>query len=109
MNRTVRFPSSGQMTMLRILLLILSLFCTLEYVQSLTRPVVVGHRGTAYLPELTLASQSMAHAFGANIIEIDVCVSRDDQLIVIHGNRIQIIRFKLMFSFYIRSLFECCQ
>jgi glycerophosphoryl diester phosphodiesterase len=27
----------------------------------------------------------MAHAYGADIIEIDVCLSRDDQLIVIHG------------------------
>ena len=35
--------------------------------------------------ELTLASQSMAHAYGADIIEIDVCLSQDDQLIVIHG------------------------
>ena len=51
------------------------------------RPLVIGHRGTAYLPELTLASQAMAHAFGADIIEIDVCLSRDSQLIVIHGNR----------------------
>ncbi|CAF3680196.1 unnamed protein product [Rotaria socialis] len=48
------------------------------------RPLVIGHRGTAYLPELTLASQSMAHAYGADIIEIDVCLSRDNHLIVIH-------------------------
>lgn len=73
--------------MLRMFLTIVLFICTVEYVQSLTRPVVVGHRGTAYLPELTLASQSMAHAFGVDIIEVDVCVSRDDQLIVIHGNR----------------------
>ncbi|CAF2389203.1 unnamed protein product [Rotaria sp. Silwood2] len=55
-----------------------------EICQCLQRPLVVGHRGTAYLPELTLASQSMAHAYGADIIEIDVCLSRDNQLIVIH-------------------------
>ncbi|UJR10412.1 hypothetical protein I4U23_014616 [Adineta vaga] len=48
------------------------------------RPLVIGHRGTAYLPELTLATQSMAHAYGADIIEIDVCLSKDNQLIVIH-------------------------
>lgn len=88
--------------MMMMMMLRLSIFlfvCTLGYVQSLTRPVVVGHRGTAYLPELTLATQSMAHAFGADIIEVDVCVSRDDQLIVTHGNQIPIICFKLMFSF----------
>ena len=51
------------------------------------RPLVIGHRGTAYLPELTIASQSLAYAYGADIVEIDVCLSRDNQLIVIHGNR----------------------
>jgi glycerophosphoryl diester phosphodiesterase len=56
--------------------------------QGLGRPLVIGHRGTAYLPELTLASQAMAHAYGADIIEIDVCLSRDNQLIVIHGNHL---------------------
>lgn len=55
--------------------------------ETIDRPLVIGHRGTAYLPELTLATQSMAHAYGADLIEIDVCLSRDDQLIVIHGNK----------------------
>lgn len=82
------FLFSRPIIMFRAFHTIVLLICTLEYVQCLTRPVVVGHRGTAYLPELTLASQSMAHAFGADIIEVDVCVSRDDQLIVIHGNRV---------------------
>lgn len=53
---------------------------------SFERPIVIGHRGTAYLPELTLSTQSMAHAYGADIIEIDVCLSRDNQLVVIHGS-----------------------
>ena len=43
--------------------------------QGSQRPLVIGHRGTAYLPELTLASQSLAHAYGADIIEIDVCLT----------------------------------
>ena len=59
--------------------------CILQICHGLQRPLVIGHRGTAYLPELTLASQSMAYAYGADIIEIDLCLSRDDQLIVIHG------------------------
>jgi glycerophosphoryl diester phosphodiesterase len=65
-----------------IFLLVISIF---GLCQGLERPLVIGHRGTAYLPELTSASQSMAHAYGADIIEIDVCLSRDNQLIVIHG------------------------
>ena len=69
-----------------VMLLILLFFCHLAASSSNPqRPLVIGHRGTAYLPELTLASQSLAHAYGADIIEIDVCLSRDDQLIVIHG------------------------
>lgn len=74
---------SVQITMFSIILLFI---CVLENAQSVVRPVVIAHRGTAYLPELTLATQSMAHAYDADIIEIDVCLSRDDQLIVIHGN-----------------------
>ncbi|CAF0759715.1 unnamed protein product [Rotaria sp. Silwood1] len=62
----------------------LDILYAFERVQGETRPLVIGHRGTAYLPELTLASQSMAYAYGADIIEIDVCLSRDNQLIVIH-------------------------
>ncbi len=77
-----------QIIIFRMLLTILLFIDVLGRIQGLTRPLVIGHRGTAYLPELTLATQSMAHAYGADIIEIDVCVSRDDQLIVIHGKNL---------------------
>jgi glycerophosphoryl diester phosphodiesterase len=63
--------------------------------QSLSRPLVIGHRGVAYLPELTLPSKSMAYAHGADMIEIDVCLSRDNQLIVIHGNKFEVILVSL--------------
>ncbi|CAF2392476.1 unnamed protein product [Rotaria sp. Silwood2] len=69
---------------LQMFLITVLFLYALERVQGVSRPLVIGHRGTAYLPELTLASQSMAYAYGADIIEIDVCLSRDDQLIVIH-------------------------
>lgn len=61
--------------------------------QGSQRPLVIGHRGTAYLPELTLASQSLAHAYGADIIEIDVCLSQDNQAIVIHGESRTLISY----------------
>ena len=48
--------------MSRMLLIILLILNVLESIRGLTRPLVIGHRGTAYLPELTLATQSMAHA-----------------------------------------------
>jgi glycerophosphoryl diester phosphodiesterase len=71
--------------MLPMFLITLLFIYVLESAQGVARPLIIGHRGTAYLPELTLATQSMAHAYGADIIEIDVCLSRDNQLIVIHG------------------------
>ncbi|UJR32304.1 hypothetical protein I4U23_019768 [Adineta vaga] len=59
-------------------------FFIVRICQGMERPLVIGHRGSAYLPELTLESQSMAHALHADMIEIDVCLTRDNQLIVIH-------------------------
>ncbi|CAF0904970.1 unnamed protein product [Adineta steineri] len=74
-------------------------FYYLEISQGLQRPLVIGHRGVAYLPELTLASQSMAHAYGADMIEIDVCLSRDDQLIIIHDTYLDgVTNVREMFS-----------
>jgi glycerophosphoryl diester phosphodiesterase len=77
--------------MRRIFLITLLSIYIFENAEGATRPVVVGHRGTAYLPELTLATISMAHAFGVDIIEIDVCLSRDNQLIVIHGKNFRLL------------------
>jgi len=75
-------------------------------VQGLSRPLVIAHRGTAYLPEQTLSSLSMAHAFGADLIEIDVCLSRDDQLIVTHGKFEFSPKFQALYILN-RCLFEC--
>lgn len=68
-----------------MLISLVSFSIYLSFCQGLQRPLVIGHRGTAYLPELTLASQAMAHAYGADIIEIDVCLTQDNEAIVIHG------------------------
>ena len=73
------------MMVFQLCFVVLLLCCILKNVQSAFRPLVVGHRGTAYLPELTLAAQAMGYAYGADMVEIDVCLSQDDQLIVIHG------------------------
>jgi glycerophosphoryl diester phosphodiesterase len=46
---------------------------------------VIAHRGaSAYLPEHTLAGAAMAHAMGADFIELDVVLTRDRQLVVLH-------------------------
>ncbi|MEM6582998.1 MAG: glycerophosphodiester phosphodiesterase [Pseudomonadota bacterium] len=48
-------------------------------------PVVIAHRGaSAYLPEHTLASKAVAHAMGADFLEQDIVLSRDNIPIVLH-------------------------
>jgi glycerophosphoryl diester phosphodiesterase len=52
---------------------------------SLAGKVVVAHRGASgYLPEHTLPAKAMAYAMGADYVEQDVVMTKDDQLIVIH-------------------------
>ena len=52
---------------------------------ALAQKIVVAHRGASgYLPEHTLEAKAMAYAMGADYIEQDVVMSRDDQLIVLH-------------------------
>jgi glycerophosphoryl diester phosphodiesterase len=47
--------------------------------------MVIAHRGASgYLPENTLASFAAAHAMGADFIEMDVTLTADDQLVVLH-------------------------
>ncbi len=52
---------------------------------SEARPLVIAHRGASgYLPEHTLESAAYAHALGADFIEQDVVLSKDDTLVVLH-------------------------
>ena len=63
------------------------LLVLLQVCRGIDRPLVISHRGSGYLPELTLATQAMGHALGADMIELDINLSRDNQLIVIHGKQ----------------------
>lgn len=48
-------------------------------------PIVIAHRGASgYLPEHTLVGSSMAHAFGADFLEPDVVLSKDNIPLVLH-------------------------
>jgi len=52
---------------------------------SMSSFTVIAHRGASgYLPEHTLEGVAMAHAMGADFIEQDVVLTRDDVLIVLH-------------------------
>lgn len=49
------------------------------------RPRVIAHRGASgYLPEHTLEAKAMAHAQGADFLEQDVVLTRDNVPIVLH-------------------------
>lgn len=49
------------------------------------RPVVIAHRGASgHLPEHTLPAKALAYAMGADYLEQDVVVARDDALVVLH-------------------------
>ncbi len=48
-------------------------------------PIVIAHRGASgYLPEHTLAAKAYAHAVGADYLEQDVVLTRDDVPVVFH-------------------------
>lgn len=64
--------------------LILLSSCVMAQNQT-QHPIVIAHRGASgYLPEHTMESKSMAHAMGADYIEQDLVLTKDDVLVVMH-------------------------
>ena len=48
-------------------------------------PIVIAHRGASgYLPEHTLPAKALAHAMGADYLEQDVVLTKDDVPVVLH-------------------------
>lgn len=55
------------------------------FAESSAQPLVIAHRGASgYLPEHTIAAKAYAHALGADYIEQDLVLSKDDVPFVIH-------------------------
>lgn len=53
--------------------------------QAMAQKIVIAHRGASgYLPEHTLEAKAMAYAMGADYIEQDVVMTKDNELIVLH-------------------------
>ncbi len=49
------------------------------------RPLVIAHRGASgYLPESTLPAKALAAGMGADYVEHDVVMTRDDRLLINH-------------------------
>lgn len=50
-------------------------------------PLVIAHRGASgYLPEHTIAAKAMAYAMGADYLEQDVVMTKDNYLVVLHDH-----------------------
>jgi glycerophosphoryl diester phosphodiesterase len=55
-------------------------------------PIVIAHRGASgYLPEHTLESKALAHAMGADFLEQDIVLTKDDVPIVMHDIQLETI------------------
>ena len=53
--------------------------------------IVIAHRGASgYLPEHTLPAKAMAYAQGADYLEQDLVMTKDDHLVVLHDHSIRI-------------------
>lgn len=56
------------------------------------KPTVIAHRGASgYLPEHTLEAKAMAHALGADFLEQDLVLTKDDVPVVLHDIHIDTI------------------
>jgi glycerophosphoryl diester phosphodiesterase len=59
-----------------------------ERVTSWNSKLVIAHRGASgYLPEHTIAAKAMAYAQGADYIEQDLVMTKDDEVVVLHDQR----------------------
>lgn len=57
-----------------------------------SRPLVIAHRGASgYLPEHTLAAKAMAYAQGADFIEQDLVMTKDDEVVVLHDHHLDTV------------------
>ena len=58
----------------------------------MNKPIVIAHRGASgYLPEHTLEAKAMAHALGADFLEQDLVLSKDEVPMVLHDIHIDTI------------------
>ncbi|MGH7943518.1 MAG: glycerophosphodiester phosphodiesterase [Opitutaceae bacterium] len=70
---------------MRFFFAVLTLGMSTAFAQSPAKPLVIAHRGASgYLPEHTIAAKAYAHALGADYIEQDLVLSKDDVPIVLH-------------------------
>ena len=55
--------------------------------QAASDKVVIAHRGASgYLPEHTLPAKALAYAQGADYLEQDLVMTKDNELVVLHDH-----------------------
>lgn len=60
---------------------------TLSFSAAAADKLVIAHRGASgYLPEHTLPAKAMAYAQGADYLEQDLVMTKDDRLVVLHDH-----------------------
>ena len=65
---------------------------TVPIAAQTSKPVVIAHRGASgYLPEHTLAGKVLAHAMGADFLEQDLVLTKDDVPVVMHDIQLETI------------------
>lgn len=70
-----------------ILLILLCLICSPKLLANEAAKIVIAHRGASgYLPEHSMEAKAMAYAMGADYIEQDLVMTKDDQLVVLHDH-----------------------
>jgi len=86
MNFYRLFRFSGRLIMIGLLGSGLSASSALSYGGNQPdSKIVIAHRGASgYLPEHTLAGKAMAYAMGADYVEQDLVMTRDNRLVVLH-------------------------
>ena len=64
---------------------ILLYFTVSSSVHASKQKIVIAHRGASgYLPEHTLGAAVMAYASGADFLELDLVMTKDGHLVVLH-------------------------
>ncbi|WP_336798284.1 glycerophosphodiester phosphodiesterase [Erwinia aphidicola] len=73
--------------MLKNVIATLLLTTSLAATAASTAPIVIAHRGASgYLPEHSLPAKAMAYAQGADYLEQDLVMTKDDRLVVLHDH-----------------------
>lgn len=63
-----------------------------ELAPTSDKPLVIAHRGASgYLPEHTIAAKAMAYAQGADYLEQDLVMTRDDEIVVLHDHHLDTV------------------